>query len=164
MSKPTPFFVTGLPRSRTAWAATWLTTERSVCYHDVPYHEALLADNRKVGFSGPELAAQWFPIHQAHPEARWLVLERDPAEALAAFKARANGELHASPETIDGWWQNRVGILKDIAATPMALALSWNGLDHLELAERAWTWLLPELTFERKRWELLCHMNIQQKH
>jgi hypothetical protein len=31
----TPFFITGLPRSRTAWLANFFTTDHSFCYHDI---------------------------------------------------------------------------------------------------------------------------------
>ena len=30
----TPFFITGLPRSRTAWLANFFTTQTAFCFHD----------------------------------------------------------------------------------------------------------------------------------
>src|SRR5262245_11295408 len=69
-----PFFVPGLPRSRTAWLANWLTTDTSLCLHDVRYSKTLLQGGRRVGFAGPELLDQSNEILGAHPQSRWLVV------------------------------------------------------------------------------------------
>lgn len=75
--------VIGPPRSGTAWAANWLTTERTLCLHDVLFSHDLeqidkLPHSRILGLADTGLSLQpdWV---KAHP-AKKVILHRDPRD------------------------------------------------------------------------------------
>ena len=77
------FMVIGAPRSGTAWASNWLTTERTLCLHDVLFSHDLeqvdsLPHDRILGLADTGLSLQpdWV---KAHP-ARKVILHRDQKE------------------------------------------------------------------------------------
>ena len=77
-----PFFILGLPRSRTAWLATWLTYGGRTCWHDALANVRnvaglrTLADEGAVGFA--ETAGSYFPrvLHREFPNAKYVFVTR----------------------------------------------------------------------------------------
>lgn len=66
------FMVIGAPRSGTAWASNWLTTERTLCLHDVLFSHVLeevdnLPHDRLLGLAdtGLALRPEWVKDHKA---------------------------------------------------------------------------------------------------
>jgi hypothetical protein len=86
-ANPTPYFVTGLPRSRTAWWSVLLSRPGAICDHE---GELLHGTNEdylglmSAGNSSALLLYYWRKAFEAFPTAKWLILERDPQEALEA--------------------------------------------------------------------------------
>lgn len=90
------FFVTGLPRSRTAWLANLLSYGESFCFHDL-FSTAMsmeafegkmrAAEFRFVGHSDPSNALLQDSIAQKFPEAKWLIVERPIDEVHASCRA-----------------------------------------------------------------------------
>lgn len=77
------------PRSATAWAANWLTTDRSLCLHD-PLNRWTLAEldqrhirRRKFGIACT--ASALLPDINTH-SARKVVLHRDPQEVRESMQ------------------------------------------------------------------------------
>ena len=91
------FFITGLPRSRTAWLANLLTTDTSVCYHEKirecdSFEKYIVkmttAPVEKVGDSSSGHLLFYRQMVQTFPDAKWVLVERNPQEAFeAAVKA-----------------------------------------------------------------------------
>lgn len=158
----TPFFVTGLPRSRTAWMANWLTTDRSLCYHDTPFNARLLLDDRFIGFSGPELACQYDGIVQQYPDSPWLVLVRPADDSLRSFRKWAGDKVKAPVNFLESEWLKRNNDLLKITQSPRTQTFEWTDVDDAVWALEMWNHLLPELKPDRQRWRLLCEWNIQQ--
>jgi hypothetical protein len=155
------FFATGLPRSRTAWMANWLTTDLSLCWHDKPFDESLLIPGRLVGFSGPELINQFDAIQESRPNSRWIVVLRNENDALLSFRRWA-GELlpeHISLETI---WQDRCHKISQMCRHPNVKAYHYKDLDDVEKCRELYQWVLPGLEFDEERWKLLNELNVQQ--
>ena len=84
------FFITGYPRSRTCWAANLLSTAEAFCYHDGLVGLDRLEDLREqlerpavpvVGLSDPAILLYWETLAEWYPDARWVVIERDPESA-----------------------------------------------------------------------------------
>ena len=159
-----PFFVTGLPRSRTAWLANWLTTDRSICYHDQPYtFDLATVPQRVVGFAGPELIKQANAIFEHFPAAPWLVVMRDPEDALLSFKAWAGDRIEADEGTLRWFWYRRDFDINLISTRPRVETVKFNGdLDNLAVAKRVWAHLLPGIEFDPERWNMLTNLNVQQ--
>lgn len=84
------FMVIGLPRSGTAWAANWLTTDTTFCLHDplAKYHhtelDGLVSDKRLgVACTGLWTQPEWL---NAHP-AKKVILHRPLEEINRSLKA-----------------------------------------------------------------------------
>lgn len=77
-----PFFVTGYPRSRTAWLSVALTTAERYCWHEALCGARSFAEVcRRVEQGGtadcglPFLAKA---LAEKYPAAPWVLIERDP--------------------------------------------------------------------------------------
>ena len=90
------FFVTGLPRSRTAWLANLLTENKSVCWHELTGTLNSIAELKDlveraeteiVGVSEPTLLPHWSEINQLLPDARWVFVRRDKVECARSYSA-----------------------------------------------------------------------------
>lgn len=91
------FFITGLPRSRTAWLANWFTAGDAFCFHDASkngWTAASIAGQlnsvqaRFVGDSDSGLLPVASDIVDLFPDARWLFV-RNTVERSAASYRRA---------------------------------------------------------------------------
>ena len=142
------FMLIAAPRSGTAWAANWLTTDLSLCLHEPtarwPYPEwDQLKSERRLGIACTVSAVQHLAFLQAHP-ARKVILHRDLAEIRTSM--------------------TKLGIPGDYDATV---------LDQIAGQHHAWTDLfnrpapiyeyLLELPFDDVRHQELIHFNIQNQ-
>lgn len=90
MTEP-PFIIYGLPRSRTAWLADFLTYGDWSCFHETTLHMRSIADiqtflaREKVGTSETAAAPGWRLIHHYSPDIRAVVVKRAPEDALASM-------------------------------------------------------------------------------
>ena len=87
---PAPFVILALPRSRTAWLSAWLSDRDRVCLHDALAYahsrDALLA--LTAGGNGlAETAGMVLPrvLHDTLPDARYLIVRRDPKHVEASL-------------------------------------------------------------------------------
>lgn len=97
----TNYFITGLPRSRTAWLSNLLTYGNSFCWHDIRYIEGssipapleqikkrlALSGFEKIGASDPAIISCWEWLRDSYPNAKWVVIERDSGESLLSSEA-----------------------------------------------------------------------------
>jgi hypothetical protein len=156
-----PFFITGLPRSRTAWLSVYMTTGRAVCYHDACakieriedveavfasdfYHYVGIADSA-LGFYLPWILQNIGP--------RTLIVERDPDEvsnslaALGMPKTKLPNRLLAS--------------LKEFRGHPLVMWVPYRLLDEKRVMEKAFLHLLPGEAFDERRHDEMAKLNIQ---
>ena len=145
------FRVFGMPRSGTTWAANWLTTDRSICWHDpiqsmTPAEidaRGSQAEYRGISCTGSWLFADWAHRHPA----RTLILERDPLECNASLRALGLPEMTAE-------------MIEAFMALP-GWRVPWSHLFDHDAAERIWDYLLPDIPFCPERHALLCGMAVQ---
>ena len=78
------FFITGLPRSKTAWFAAYFSNDNYRCYHErVATHGLGTILQQKsdpqiiTGVSDSALLAYWEDLELVFPNAKWLVVNRD---------------------------------------------------------------------------------------
>jgi hypothetical protein len=150
-----PFFVTGLPRSRTAWIANLLTTDTTICYHDVPFSIGAVGGGKVIGFAGPQTCTQFTDVTRFFPSAPWLIVLRDRDEALRSLK-----KFTPVP---DDYWNDRCHLISALCAKHQAMTVNFDELDNEEVVRGAWAHLLPGIPFDVERFNLLCTMNIQQQ-
>lgn len=85
-----PFFSTGLPRSRSAWLAAYLSYNGSICFHDAFTGVKKINDFPKLfterpkasGVSDPALVLHWEKVAGWFPDAKWVVIERPFEEVI----------------------------------------------------------------------------------
>ena len=88
-----PFFVFGLPRSRTAWLSKFLTYGRWTCGHEELRHMRSLEDVRSwlsipyVGTAETAAAPFWRLLVKYQPDARIVVVRRPVAEVVKSIMA-----------------------------------------------------------------------------
>jgi len=69
------FLITGLPRSRTAWFASYFTTEDTLCYHEASFHNSdMELDVKNIGNSEAGVELPW--VTDFAPD-RIIVIHRD---------------------------------------------------------------------------------------
>jgi len=109
------FMVIGAPRSGTAWAANWLTTDHSLCLHDplwrMHYEDLDRIQSKKVlgvACTGLALFETWTNAHRA----RKLILHRNIDEVNASLykigMPPIGDEFEDRLQAIDGlhvWWR-----------------------------------------------------------
>lgn len=90
------FFITGLPRSRTAWMANLLSYgDTSFCFHEAVRRATDLSaqfnlyeslPHEFVGDSSCGLLLNWREISAQYPDARWVIIRRDPQAVLESCR------------------------------------------------------------------------------
>lgn len=153
-----PFFITGLPRSRTAWLANLLTTDTTICYHDQPFDMDKVENGKVVGFSGPQVCLQFDEVRWIFPSAPWLIVLRDQSEALASFQ-----RLVPVIGVPGAYWEGRCQLITDLCSRWQARTVAFNALDDETEMRLVWAHLLPGIPFDAQRFELLKSFNVQQK-
>lgn len=172
----TPFFITGFPRSRTAWLANLFTTYSTLCLHDVGAM-GVAGLRKKVGEAGPlrKLGASdpiltlWYPeLMKVFPTARWVYVDRPRAECQESFYRWIAGSM------IDGVRSDQVDLdvlfdaheraAEKLKTLSKVTVVPFLGLGEAAVIEAAWDWLLPDgPPFDSQRWKLLDGFNVQQQ-
>lgn len=121
--------VIGLPRSGTAWASNWLTTEHSLCHHDPEIRFSMdaldaMESPRTMGIASTSawLSVGWV---NAHP-AKKVILHRDPEQIADSIERMGFSPMtFPSLEGIHGlhlhWtalWENPRVIWDHLMASP----------------------------------------------
>lgn len=152
------FFITGLPRSRTAWLAVVATTGAAICHHeprsgDFASARDLWASGDGVGISDAGLGLHLSRI-LAEIGPRVLIVDRDPDAVLASFE-RFAPDLVGEPAAL----RFRLAQLQAALAIehPLIRRVSFDALHDQQTVADAMSWLgvaplnLPQM----------MHLNVQ---
>ncbi len=163
-----PFFITGYPRSRTAWLANFLTTHESWCYHEGTllaksfdeYCRTLELLNRKepCGDANSGLGFIYPVLLERFPKAKWVLIERQREHAELSFRC-AFGQWETSEET-----HVKFQALTKLFAKlkPSCYVLDYESLNDLEVCRKLWFHLLPHCRFDEGRWRFLHPLRVEQ--
>lgn len=143
------FFVIGLPRSRTAWLAAFLSSGNRFCYHEglngCPSFKAYRKKVQGVGDSGTALML--FDMNTHFPGAPIVIIERDPAYAIdfcyktyGYYDPKAIYDLESRLNAIEG------------------LRVHYDDIN--DRLEDIWTHLIGD-GFDRQRADMLIKLDIQ---
>jgi hypothetical protein len=148
------FFVIGLPRSRTAWFAAWLSDGDSLCQHEAMSGCPSIDHYKsKLGMGGDSsTASMMLDINDLYPDAPILVIERDESHAIRFGIDVMNIDEASSVEIIDNLKQ-RLDMID-------AERVHFDDID--ENLEWIWTHL-KGTPFDHERAELFKGLNIQVK-
>jgi hypothetical protein len=166
-----PFFITGTPRSRTAWLSALFTTERTLCYHE-PQESAIdlvkRHPDRTVGISDPSLVFKFDALRKEFPHAPWVYIQRNPDEALASLILWARPHFGALTHLAPGAVEEALRALmyRHTAESDRmkrhALVLTYDALDNPGTLEWLWTWVFPTIPWDVERWKVFNGLRIEQ--
>lgn len=180
----TPFFITGLPRSRTAWMANWLTTPVSRCFHDLlgrattwPEFEGRLTgairepgDTAAVrGDSDSGLLFTVAKMKQCWPAARWLLIDRPFDEAWESYVRFVRREKPGPRFGTDGRTRKALaeGFLRAEEALfgehdAPVLKVRYDALNDSKVLSSIWRHCMPAVRENPKRTLEMKRRNIQR--
>mgnify|MGYP003658643839 CR=1 FL=1 len=87
----TPFWITGLPRSRTAWMSAFLTNGDVFCHHEFlkdctsreMFYEAMSVQDKRIGNSDTGLVVTDFQTR--FPDSKTVIIDRDPVDVYVSL-------------------------------------------------------------------------------
>ncbi|MGC3944595.1 MAG: hypothetical protein QM762_08760 [Chryseolinea sp.] len=144
------FAVIAMPRSGTSWAANWLTTEESLCFHDpmecfTPNVMANWGSSRRrmgVACTGLWMVPDWLTTNVR----QWIILEREPDEIDASLTRMGLG-----PMPLEAW--------HTFECLP-GERVPFTSLFDASKARDIWNHLVPGLDFDAERHALLTRLAI----
>lgn len=162
-----PFFVTGPPRSRTAWLANLLTYGPAFCLHEplryAPSGKALRGTLASLGVEHPgaadgSLGLLGPDLTETFPAAPLVFIHRDPLASEQRFLLAVND---SSRQMREGWkraWTT-FATLSD-TWTGIRLDVPYPRLDDLETVEAIWRLCVPTAPFNAERWRMLRRLKV----
>jgi len=143
------FMVICTPRSGSAWASNWLSTDHTLCLHDPLWRHHYseldsLESDKVLGVACTGLAL--FPEFVNKHPARKVILHRDPAEVDASLIAMG-------VEPLGKPW---IGALDRI----VGVHAQWTDIFEPPKARHLYEFLLQR-PFDAKRHEMLVKLNVQ---
>ncbi len=157
------FFVTGLPRSRTAWMSAFLTTGETLCYHEPSCHIAKIEDistffdstfYKHIGVSESSLGffIEWI-LENIKP--RTLIIERDIAEVKESMRQIG---LPMDRFYFCELLQETLSQFRD---HPLVKVVHFNSLVHKRVMQDVYWHLMPGCAFDEERWAQFNGMSIE---
>lgn len=159
------YFITGLPRSRTAWLANFLTHGDSFCFHellktceadnivktmkDMPYQYVGNSDSG-LPFFMDKISLEDFNV---------VVIERDKKEVIKSLKNLFQSDDQSIEKIVESL-ENKIQYIKN-QYNP--LIVDFNMLNDLSICETIWKFCLPTIPFDVNRWQLLNQLKIETK-
>jgi len=158
------FFVTGLPRSRTAWMAAFLSTGETLCIHEpsckiqaIEELETMLDTTfyRYIGVSESGLGFFVKDIIEKL-KCRTLVIERDIGEVAESLR-KIGVPMPPKYKYLDLLLDR----LSEVRMHPMVKWVHFNSLVHKRVIQEVYWWLMPGIAFDEARWSEFSNLNIQ---
>lgn len=153
---PKHFLITGLPRSRTAWMAAFMSYGSTVCLHEPRNWESVFdSDGPKfVGISDSGLGFQLDRIlyEYACPA---LIIDRPLADVEASLKALDTG----LPKT--NFCELLKNKLSEFPASTQVMRVPYAALNDMRVMQKIFFHLTPGEPFDEGRFHSMKDMNIQ---
>ena len=144
-----PFFVIGLPRSRTAWLSLFLTDDKRICYHEgIDGCNSICQYINKIGSNGDSSTFLMnLDINKLFPDSPVLIIEND-----------INRTITYTEETYGYYVPMQIYELRYKMDKIKGMRIYINEID--DKLELIWKYLRGD-KFNKKRAELFSRMNIQ---
>lgn len=152
------YFITGLPRSKTAWLANFLSYDNSLCFHDALAicdsidQLALRLRNSScfnVGHSDPANLLFEDRLRELFPAARWVVVDRPAQESIDSYAATFSVDLSERVRSLT--------VVKDRIKNALHVPFEAVESRAMEIAE----FVAPGFRCPRARWDMLANFNVQ---
>lgn len=174
---PSIFFITGFPRSRTAWLANLFTCGPSFCHHDAIKNAPTAGDMSYLlnttkamaaGDSDSALPLMGVELDDLMFEARWIFVDRPKLQALDSyvrflenepyplFKKQTYNQAAKAFDVLD----EKLSDLKQHLPESRKLIVNFSDLSKEATIKAMWNHALGSVTFPMERWRLLEGMRI----
>lgn len=162
------FFIIGLPRSRTSWLANFFTIENAFCYHEATRfcHElsdlkSLMDKNKSkyVGNSDPALLFLINEVMDLFPNCKIVIIDRDFHDCIDSYLGFFSNKSYL---TIITWMEKTYTQLERVKNYYEFYTVNHDDLDNVDTCRRLWEYLLPDMEFDRARWQLLDEFYINK--
>jgi len=143
------FFILGLPRSRTAWLANFMTYDGSFCYHE-GINGCYSVDKYREKLKGKgdsTTGAALLDLDKYFPDSKKVIIESDPQKSID-YSIETYGEANI------GWIHH----LEDRLSAQKGLRVHYDDIDRN--LESIWGYLTDK-PFNYERAEMLRPLNIQ---
>jgi hypothetical protein len=157
------FFVTGLPRSRTAWLARLFSYGASYCLHDAMIYADWRERIDALPFAAQGLSDSGLALMPSVPAGRWLIVRRDPAECLRSFLAMPQypGVGPIDPHVAAKLFGGMLAGLDALEAQADSRVVKYGDLDDEGVMRSTWNWLLGDVQpFSDTHWQEMRHMRV----
>ena len=157
------FFITGLPRSRTAWLSTFFTGNNCFCYHEIlrtsngvegAVRKLLNRKEMYVGNSDSSLPIWMDGIDHILRRSPIVIIERDINEVTNSL-INLLGE-HDYIRLLDLTLEN----LEIIKKRYNYISIDYNDLNKQSCLESIWDFCVPNIPFDKDKFEILKTINI----
>lgn len=161
------YFVTALPRSRTAWLANLFTHGDSFCHHQLvtkcdsvdDYIGKLKADTHPiVGDCGNLVLACSNRLMEEFPDAHWMFVYRNSMDCVTSYNRLFTGRVATEGEFADRT-QLMISTQSELPQ-PLGISLAYEELDSERMMKMAWTHLTGSVDWDSVRFKMLCDFNV----
>jgi len=162
------YFITGTPRSRTAWLANLLTYGPSFCYHDglrLDPNLKKVSETRPaplVGNSDSSMLLRLPTWLERFPEARWVFVERPIEQCRVSYRDYFGKypypgapKKEADLSKVFRYIDLMVKRAKTLLPEDRTLKVRFSALDQEETIRAIWAWCVPGVEFPHERWQML---------
>lgn len=160
----TPFFITGFPRSRSAWLANFLTYKDSFCFHDGIQHcwpdptkmKELFGHihEKYVGNSDSGIPFYIDQILEDFPDAKFAIVKRDINDVEASLSRIMGFDTRPLLNLCEEQ-------LAKMEEKVKPLVVAFDELNTVEGCEKVWKHCLPDIPFDYMRWEMLKDLKVE---
>lgn len=155
------FFITGLPRSRTAWLANFLTYDGNFCYHELckstsdPMEMKIMLHDpeyKNMGNSDCVFPYYYKKLLPLLSDYKIVIIERDPEEVI-----RDMYDLNIINEESESSIKQAYKLLDGIKSDPNHITVPYEKLNDMNTMKAIWDFLFGT-KMDEMRWQ---EMDIQ---
>ena len=160
------FFILSTARCRSTWFANLFTYKDSFCYNEETRYinswEELVdriedRTEEYVGFEDPELLHYINSLYKLFPNATYVLLERDREDCEISMCNQSGAPRELVSMKFDRWNRDLINF-KNIVENYESIR--FDDMDDMGEIHRIWKYVLPNITFDIGRWNLLTSLRI----
>jgi len=160
------FFILSTARCRSTWFANLFTYKDSFCYNEETRYinswEELVdrieeRSEEYIGFEDPELLHYINSLYKLFPNATYVLLERDREDCEVSMCNQSGAPRELVSMKFDRWDQD-LRNFKNLVSNYESI--HFDEMDDMEEVYRIWKYVLPDITFDVGRWNLLTALRI----
>ena len=160
------FFILSTARCRSTWFSNLFTYKDSFCYNEETRYinswEELVdrieeRSEEYVGFEDPELLHYINSLYKLFPNATYVLLERDREDCEISKCNQSGAPRELISMKFDRWEHDLINFNSIVSDYE---SIHFDDMDDMEEVYRIWKYVLPDITFDIGRWNLLTALKI----